>query len=49
MKLNRKIDKAPPAPTGDARQDIEAITDHMAYMQEQVNYILSLIYKAVEG
>jgi len=39
------IDKSPPALTGDVNQDLSEILRYLAYLQERMNFILSLIYK----
>lgn len=38
-----KIDKTPPAPTGDPQTDISAVITYLYYMREQINFILSII------
>lgn len=37
----RLIDRTPPAPSGDVNQDIRALMDYCAYLQEQLNFILT--------
>lgn len=37
----RLIDKTPPAPTGDAQADVAALYQYCAYLQEQLNFILT--------
>lgn len=39
------IDRMPPTETGDRDRDIRAIMEYQAYLREQLNFILSLIYK----
>lgn len=39
------IDKTPPVPTGDSKQDVASVYDYLSYMQEQLNYILTIIDK----
>jgi len=39
----KRIEKRPPAPTGDEKQDIRQIVEYQNYLYEQLNYILSLI------
>lgn len=35
-----KIDKAPPAATGDTRADISAIINYLYYLREQLNFMI---------
>ena len=42
---NRIIDKQPPKPTGNPEKDAKAALEYMAYLREQMNYILTQIYK----
>ncbi len=43
MKTLRKIEKRPPAPTGDAAADAQALADYLDWLREQINFILTLI------
>lgn len=43
--MARFIDRMPPEPTGDEKRDTQAIINYLSYMYEQLNFILSLIYK----
>lgn len=38
-----QIDRLPPSPTGDTKADIQAMSDYMAYLQEQFNYIITVL------
>lgn len=37
----RLIDRQPPAPTGDTARDVENIYSYLAYLMEQINFILT--------
>ena len=37
----RLIDRQPPAPTGDTKRDVDALYQYCAYLQEQLNFILT--------
>lgn len=37
----RLIDKTPPSPTGDAQKDVQALYQWCAYLQEQLNFIIT--------
>lgn len=39
--MARQIDKYPPALTGDAKKDLEAMQNYLYYLREQINFILS--------
>lgn len=39
------IDRQPPAPTGDRDKDMQAMLDYMAYLYEQLNFILANVQK----
>ena len=41
----RIIDKTPPAPTGDAQRDIQALNDYLTYLREQINFNINLANK----
>ena len=41
----RKIDKRPPHLTGDPKTDAQKTEDYLSYLREQINFILSNIYK----
>lgn len=43
----RKLDRRPPELTGDASVDTRRIVDYLEKMREDLNVILSQIYKAV--
>ena len=45
----RKIDKAPPALSGNSGADIKALREYLVYLTEQLNWILTLIYKNQNG
>lgn len=44
-----KIEKAPPALTGDAQTDARLLAEYMEYLREQLNFILTLIYKQMNA
>lgn len=44
-----KIEKAPPALTGNPQEDNKALADYMDYLREQMNFILTLIYKQMNA
>lgn len=44
---NKYIDRTPPELSGDQAKDQKAILEYMIYLQEQLNWILSLIYKEI--
>lgn len=46
--MGKYIEKTPPARTGDAERDIAALLQYQAYLREQVNFLLSIIYKKME-
>ena len=37
------IDRTPPQITGDAQKDLRAMHDYLYYLQERLNYILSVV------
>ncbi len=39
----KKIEKRPPAPTGDPAADVRAQAEYLDYLREQMNFILTLI------
>ena len=41
----RKIDKRPPNLTGDPKEDAQKVEDYLNYLRDQMNFILSTIYK----
>ena len=43
--MAKYIDRTPPAATGDTKRDVQEILDYLNYLREQINYILTLIYK----
>ncbi len=43
----KKIEKRPPTLTGDAKEDLRKLLEYQQYLYEQMNYILSLIYRSV--
>jgi len=45
----RKIEKRPPALTGDRDADLRAMKEYLDYLHEQMNFILSLIYKQMNS
>lgn len=45
----RKIDRNPPDMTGDAMKDVMAMREYLQWLVEQLNWILSLIYKNQNG
>lgn len=44
----RQIDRKPQALTGDTQKDLQAIAEYLAYLQEQINFILSGLEKGDE-
>ena len=44
-----KIEKSPPAMTGDAQTDARLLAEYMEYLREQMNFILTLIYKQMNA
>ena len=42
---NKYIDRRSPTPSGDTSRDVNEVIDYLAYLNEQTNFILSLIYK----
>lgn len=45
----RKIDRRPPTPTDNVREDIDAMNDYIHYLREQVNFALNQIETEVEA
>lgn len=45
----RKIDRTPPPLTGNNSKDLQALREYEVYLREQLNFILTLIYKEQEG
>ena len=43
--MAKYIDKSPPRPTGDQEADAMAIYNYLCYVQEQLNFILTQLYK----
>lgn len=41
----RQIDRRPAGLTGDTQRDLQAIVDYLAYLQEQINFILAGLEK----
>lgn len=39
------LDRQPPAPTGDARRDTQALYEWAMYLYEQMNFILTNLQK----
>ena len=39
----RLIDRTPPVMSGDEKQDVRALYEYIAYLQEQLNFILTNI------
>lgn len=50
MAASRKklIDRTPPETTGNTAQDLRAMQDYLNYLREQINFILTLIYRERE-
>ena len=46
---SKKIEKRPPDMTGDPRADAQALADYMEYLREEMNFILTLIYKEMNA
>lgn len=44
----RKIDRTPPPLTGNANKDLQAMREYEIYLREQMNFILTQIYKEIE-
>lgn len=44
-----KIDRQPPAVTGNQTTDARAITDYLNYLRETLNFALTQIYKNTGG
>ena len=42
MKI-KKIDRRPPTPTENVREDIDALNDYIYYLREQINFALNQI------
>lgn len=42
------IDRDAPVYTGDEKKDLKSMMEYLAYLKEQMNYILSLIYKEMK-
>ena len=47
--MNRKIDRMPPAPTGNTAADITAVREYLVWLVEQLNWILTIIYNNQNG
>ena len=41
----KKIEKRPPTLTGDPKEDNRRLSAYLDYLYEQLNYILTLLYK----
>lgn len=39
----KKIDRRPPTPTENVRDDIDALNDYIHYLREQINFALNQI------
>ena len=46
--MARRIDRLPPAPTGDPRRDSAAACEYLFYLREQLNFILSVMDRKEE-
>ncbi len=44
-----KLEKSPPALTGNPQEDVKALADYIDYLHEQMNFILTLIYKQMNA
>ena len=44
-----KIEKAPPTMTGNPQEDNKALAEYLDYLREQMNFILTLIYKQMNA
>ena len=42
---SKKIEKRPPDMTGDPRTDTQRLAEYMEYLREEINFILTLLYK----
>lgn len=42
---DRKLDRRPPEISGDAALDLEQIKEYLERQREEINFILTLIYK----
>lgn len=41
----KKIDRMPPALTGDAKRDVQAMHEYLLYMRESINFAINSIDK----
>jgi hypothetical protein len=47
--MGKYIEKVPPKLTGDTTRDLAELLRYQTYLREQINFLLSTIYKKVEG
>lgn len=45
----RKIEKRPPMLTGETKADVQKLHDYLEYLRDELNYILTLIGKNMNG
>ena len=45
----KKIEKRPPDMTGDPKADAQALAEYAEYLREEMNFILTLIYKEMNA
>ena len=47
--MTPKIDKNPPAQTGNTSRDIDGILLYLAYLRENINFALETLQKNING
>lgn len=47
--MAKYIDRRPPMATGDLPGDRDAILNYLSYLQDRMNFILTLIYKEAKN
>lgn len=43
--MNRKIDKLPPVCSGNIKEDMQAVTNYLVYLREQINFFFAKLDK----
>lgn len=42
-RIKQQVDRVPPNPTGDNKADIQAVIDYLAYIQDEINRLISIL------
>lgn len=47
--IAHKIEKGLPVLNGDPQEDVKALADYLNYLREEINFILTLLYKQMDA